>query len=110
MAKYYEELMNRGTKLTESEARRYDENPNNFGSSDDARVLDVYDIFWNNCVTFCTRGAKAAGTKETFKQNSRPLDPSYNEMEVTRPLDIYLYLKNKVGLGSKNVTPVETNQ
>jgi RHS repeat-associated protein len=110
VAKYYEELMSRGTKLTESEARRYDENPNNFGSSDDARVLDVYDIFWNNCVTFCTRGAKAAGTKETFKQNSRPLDPSYNEMKVTRPLDIYLYLKNKVGLGSKNVTPVETNQ
>jgi RHS repeat-associated protein len=108
VAKYYDNLMSRGTELTESEASKYDENPNNYGSSHDARVLDTYNIIWNNCVTFCTKGAKAAGTQETFRRNSKPLDPSHKDSEVTRPVEIFIYLQHRVNLGSKNITPVET--
>ena len=63
---YYEDLFSKGTKLSDQEAQVYNNNPRNYGTSDDARVIDQYSLLSNNCVTKSTNGINRGGSKVRF--------------------------------------------
>ena len=73
---FFDGLFSSGTKLSQGDAVKYDANPNKYGSSEDARVVDQYSLFTNNCVTTSTKGIKNGGTNVDFTNEIRLPDAS----------------------------------
>ena len=106
VASYYDNLMNSGRELTQEEASKYDGNQNKYGTSEDARVLNEYELMSNNCATYCTDGAEAAGTSETFSNDNTPLDKK-PPLKATTPFSLMLYLENQINNNNQNVNRIE---
>jgi len=101
---YYEDLFSSGTKLNDREARLYNDNPRNYGSSDDARVIDRYSILSNNCVTKSTTGINRGGSKIRFVQESFYF-PDVFESYIFNPSDLKVFL-DKQSKHNRNVTKI----
>ena len=101
---YYEDLFSLGSKLNDSEAQLYNNNPGNYGTSDDARVIDQYSLFSNNCVTKSTNGINKGGSKVRFTNETYCFpyvfeSPIYNPKE----LKVFLDMQSK---HNRNVTKI----
>ena len=94
---YYEDLFSSGTKLNDKEAQLYNNNPRNYGVSDDARVIDQYSILSNNCVTKSTTGIIKGGSKIRFTKET-VYYPEVSESPIFNPTE----LKSFLDMQSKN--------
>ena len=94
---YYESLFASGTALTPNEAKQYNENQYNFGTSSDARVIDQYYLLGNNCVSKSIEGIKKGGTVVSFSEHRFfPMESlcqiSPNEIQPISPAKLKKYL------------------
>ena len=98
--KYFDALFKSGRVLNRNESEYYNKNQYNYGTSSDARVIDKYDLFNNNCTTKSISGLKAGGTNEDFLEERDNLLSPFGS-HVTRPVfdpigaDNYLIIKSK---------------
>lgn len=98
--KYFDALFKSGRVLNRNESEYYNKNQYNYGTSSDARVIDKYDLFNNNCTTKSISGLKAGGTNEDFLEERDNLLSPFGS-HVTRPVfdpigaDNYLIFKSK---------------
>ena len=98
---YYDNLFSSGKKLDSYEASRYNNNSSNYGTSDDARVIDQYFLLNNNCVTTSIKGIRKGGTKIRFT------DPLGNCLMVFSPNGLKTYLE-VMSFFSQSVKKIET--
>lgn len=101
---YYEDLFSLGSKLNDREAQLYNNNPGNYGTSDDARVIDQYSLFSNNCVTKSTNGINKGGSKVRFT-NETYYFPYVFESPICNPKELkgFLDMQSK---HNRNVTKI----
>jgi hypothetical protein len=99
---HFDKTMASGRKLTSEEAKSYDANKNKYGTSENARVVDQYDLFNNNCTTKSIEGAKAGGTNADFVDtNEVPASPDvpnvtlYNTVNTPVEAETYLNTQSK---------------
>ena len=106
--KYFDALFANGRNLTNEEANRYNSNPNNFGTSEDARVIDIYNLIENNCVKKTIAGIKAGGTKESFFIEESLLAPDIPKLyfEPTSPSELKDYLEIRSKISSSKIKKV----
>ena len=97
-----------GRKLTDSEASKYDSNPNKYGTSADASVVDQYDLLGNNCTTKTIEAAKAGGTSVDFVNNSGPVAPDIPNLQtdIISPANLQEHLDDKASQQNSNVVNV----
>ena len=91
----------KGRTLTRAESEQYNKNPSKFGSSNDARVIDQYNLLDNNCTTKAIAGAKAGGTKEDFLEDGGNVPVPNGPHIVYQPstptgVDSHLAAKSKI--------------
>jgi hypothetical protein len=105
---YLDNVFSSGRSFTAEETNFYNSNPNKFGTANDARVIDTYDLLNNNCVSKAIEGAKAGGTKETFLNNSGPLAPDIPNMQTkpVSPAELNNYLKSRANTNNSNIKNV----
>ncbi len=110
---HFDKIFSGGRKLTSEEAKEYNKKTNKFGTSDDARVIDTYDLLNNSCVTKTIEGAKASGTQENFlEQISSPYNsytPSEAQVQPMSPSGLNGYLNTRAKIKNSNVENV-TNE
>lgn len=105
---YYDNLFSSGTKLNPHDASRYDDNPLNYGTSDDARVINKYFLFGNNCVTTLIIGIQKGGSKIPFKKLlGNFLVPEKNIISPSE-LKVYLEMVAKFSQSVKKIEPPDT--
>ena len=115
---YFNTLSASGKKLNSEEANYYDSNPNNYGTSDNARVIDKYDLLTNNCVSKTIAGAKAGGSKNKFLQKRYYIStvssiPVEYSVQPKSPKHLQQYLQNcskQKGSIIKEVTDIINSQ
>jgi hypothetical protein len=97
-----------GRKFSTDEANSYNNNSNKFGTSDNARVIDKYDLLNNNCVSKAIEGVKAGGTKENFLQDTGPIAPDIPSLQYqpVSPSDLNNHLKSRADSNNSNVKEV----
>ena len=99
--KYLDAMFAKGRTLTRAESEQYNKNPSKFGSSNDARVIDQYNLLDNNCTTKAIAGAKAGGTKEDFLEDGGNVPVPNGPHIVYQPstptgVDSHLAAKSKI--------------
>ncbi len=108
--KHFDNIFSTGRKLTKEEASNYNANTNKYGSSEDARVIDNYNLLNNNCVSKTIEGARAGGTKEDFidetSSSYNPYTPGSIEVQPITPAKLDSYLKLKSQFKNSNVRNV----
>jgi hypothetical protein len=104
---HFDNLFSSGRKLTSDEAAKYDGNPNGYGKSEDARVIDTYDLLDNNCVSKTIDGARAGGTKERLRDSeSVAPDIPNREYQPTAPDGLGGHLDGRANTRNSNVKNV----
>lgn len=102
---HFDAVFSAGRKLTTEESNSYNANPKKYGSSNDARVVDTYDLLNDNCVSKTIEGAKAGGTKDNFLDDSGPLAPDIPNMQSqpTSPSELDRYLRSRTYDKNSNI-------
>ena len=103
---YYDHLFSSGTRLNSDDASRYESNPLNYGSSDDARVVDRYFLLGNNCVTTSIKGMKEGGSKLWFKEPTM-VNNVMVMRDIISPMDLRVYLAMQ-SIINKRVNKIES--
>jgi RHS repeat-associated protein len=104
---YYEHIFKSGRKLTDEEEKIYNSHENKYGTSNDARVIDEYNLLKNNCTTFVVEGIKKGNSQESFEIDTNPLDDK-KPVKVRTPLSMMLYLISQSKKKNSNVTSIKT--
>ena len=108
--KHFDKIFLSGKNLTKDEASKYNTNSNKYGSSEDARVIDNYNLLNNNCASKTIEGAKAGGTKESFLEETsssyNPYTPGSMKVQPISPVGLDSHLKLKSQSKNSNVKNV----
>lgn len=108
VAKHMEKAFSSDRKLTEEESQVYNKNKNNYGNSEDARVIDQYSLLNNNCTTKAVEAVKAGGSSENFEPTTAPPPPgtSNNGSNIKIPAELQEHLTNAANENGSKVKEV----
>ena len=97
---YFNNLFLNGRPLNGVEVDYYNSKSNKFGIPDNARVIDEYNLFNNNCVSKTIAGTKAGGTKINFLRKqyhysffTSPIPTEYTTQPIS-PASLQKYLQD----------------
>ena len=97
---YFDNVFSKGRELDQLEADKYNSNPNKYGSANNARVIDEYNLMENNCVKKTIEGAKASNSQLDFEIEYHTMTFIPSRYSVVRfapstPSELIFYLQTQ---------------
>jgi len=96
---HFSQIWSKATALNSEQGQAYSQR-NKYGGVKDARIVESYNLFNNNCVTKSINMLKAGGSKLDFSQNYKNLvddfgRPIINDAKIYIPADLKLYMESQ---------------